>query len=132
MTLPELRVLAERAKAWRPWVCCDSEHTGRPICFTVRRKKLTTEEARESTPPPVQHCLSCEGGHRAVEDIALEVNQAVDNAAAHLNKTADDSMCNYGPTAVHHALLAKRVASYFGSHAPVAAFEAAVREMCRG
>ncbi len=100
MTIHELRVLADAAKAWRPPNNC-REH---PIVACGA-------------------CAVCLGAHRAVEDIAKLVDAALFEVEDELSRSFKLSK------APALAGRATRIASYFGSPSPLAAFEAAVMEM---
>ncbi len=132
MTLPKLRELAVKAKAYRPPNNC-REH---PIVACGA-------------------CAVCLGAQRAVEDIA----SLVDESALELEQTwwcpahgeyvqpdavtyeerhdpraggCGGSVELLGTRRIECAEDASRIASYFGPPGDVEAFAAAVREMCNG
>lgn len=109
MTLPKLRELAVKAKAYRPPNNC-REH---PIVACGA-------------------CAVCLGAHRAVEDIELAVSTVLTALPQALAEQEPLSRCHQIEGVLDWCRRATRVASYFGSPGPVAAFEAGVREMCNG
>jgi hypothetical protein len=111
VTLDKLRELAEKAKAWQPDVCRDpgGSHS------------------------PCDDKDACLGAQRAVEDINRHVCDAVSYIATLPRDPLrdGDTAATKLSSAEYEAHCATRIASYFGSPGPVAAFEAGVREMCR-
>ena len=109
MTLPKLRELAEKAKAFRPPNNC-REH---PIVACGA-------------------CAVCRGAQRAVEDIASAIDGALTEAEEVFTDGPVRAMKWDHSNIIDLAVCASRVASYFGAPGDVAAFEAGVREMCDG
>lgn len=121
MNLPELRVLAEKAKAFRPlhW-CSFNEAVWSDDCGACARIAAADS------------CPECLGARRAVEDIASAIDGAVTEAEEVFKDGPVKAMKWDNSGIIDLARKAASIAGYFGDCAPVAAFEAGVREMCNG
>ena len=122
MTLDELKALAEKAKAWRPYHHCDAPRAVGTVPADVKTVDCGT-------------CDSCLGAQRAVEDIAGEVDESVENCEARDDGgslASDIGAVEDSCAALGCAERAARIASYFCSEPnPVSEFRDAVKEFCR-
>lgn len=106
MTLPELRALAEKAKAWFPVIHCENR-------YSVSQSSCDT-------------CDPCLGAKRAAEDVARLIDCVLVDVSGFIkNRDADDRHAS-----IWYSDAAARIESYFGAPGVVAAFAAAKREFC--
>lgn len=112
MNIDTLRAKAEAAKAWVSTLACDSMSHGGP-----------------------DGCACCDGAWLAMEDIAREVDEAVENSESRDDGgslASDMGAVEDACAAIGCAERAARIASYFAAEPnPVSIFRDAVKEMCK-
>lgn len=118
MTIDDLRAKAEAAKAWRPDLpTCDPSWSARNNAVALA----------------CGLCELCLGAERAVEDIAAEIDEAVENWEAREDGgsfASDMGAVEDACAAIGCADRAARIASYFCSEPnDVSRFRDAVKEM---
>jgi len=118
MTIDDLKALAEKAKAWRPYHWCS--YGGFPtsdVCGNQTTKR--------------DPCSRCGGVQRACEDISETVDFAMTGAHNYDRLTDPEDWKSAISLAVGEARDAARIAGFFGPEdTPVHVFRDAVKEFC--